>query len=170
MTHYPPWFAHFTYDTKAGNLLVIQESLGGSDNDTKRGSHSLDVSWVSAHLSFNLARHGLRDMLWQNCALHVDFALFLFTRCCWTTHCEFMHQSCTVINRHLKQLTRHLSSNHINNKNTDRKSGRSGITLLNVAHNFLPIKILTTEWESSVQFLSIYHTCHHLKQTKYGIS
>jgi len=76
----------------------------------------------------------------------------------------------TVINHHLKQLTRHLSSNHINNKNSDWKSGRSGITLLNVAHNFLPIKILTTERESSVQFLSIYHTCHHLKQTKYGIS
>ena len=76
----------------------------------------------------------------------------------------------TVINCHLKQLTHHLSSNHINNKISDQKSGRSSITLLHVAHNFLQVKILTTEQELSVQFLSIYHACHHLKQTKYGIS
>jgi len=56
-------------------------------------------------------------------------------------HCELS----TVINRHLKQLTRRLSSNHNNNKNSHRKGGSSSITLLHVAHNFLPIKILMTE-------------------------
>ena len=76
----------------------------------------------------------------------------------------------TVIHRHLKQLTRRLSSNNNNNKNTDRKGGRPSITLLHAAHNFLPIKISMTEEESSAQILSIYRTIHHLKQTKYGIS
>ena len=76
---------------------------------------------------------------------------------------------CTVIHRHLKQLTRRLSSNN-NNKNTDRKGGRPSITLLHAAHNFLPIKISVTEEELSAQILLIYRTIHHLKQTKYGIS
>ena len=76
----------------------------------------------------------------------------------------------TVIHCHLKQLTCHLSSNNNNNKNTDQKDGRSSITLLHAAHNFLPIKISMTEQQSSAQILSSYRTFHHLKQTKYGIS
>ena len=76
----------------------------------------------------------------------------------------------TVIDCHLKQLTRCLSSNHNNNKILDRKDGRPSITLLHVARSFFQIKMLTTEQELSVQILLIYHTCHHLKQTKCGIS
>ena len=75
-----------------------------------------------------------------------------------------------IIDCHLKQLTRRLSSNHDNNKSLDRKDGRPSITLLRVACSFFQIKMLTTERGLSVQILLIYHTCHHLKQTKCGIS
>ena len=76
----------------------------------------------------------------------------------------------TVIDCHLKQLTRCLSSNHNNNKILDRKDGRPSITLLHVARSFFQIKMLTTERGLSVEILLIYRTCHHLKQTKCGIS
>jgi len=60
----------------------------------------------------------------------------------------------TVINCHLKQLTCHLSSNHINNKNSDWKSGRSGITLLKCSTQFSANKNID-DWARIVCAISV---------------